>query len=400
MQQTAHPSSSIAAVTHPNPYPYYANLVAHTPFYFDHALGCWVASSAAAVQAVLSSAFCRVRPITEPIPKHLLGSSAADIFQCLVRMNDDQLHQTLKPAIKSTLTTLDLSQIHNHAKTWAHFLIAELRPHSYTNRLSDFGFQLPIYVIASLLGVPDVKLPQAACWISQFITCLAPSSSASQLETGQDAAHSLLDLFYTLLSTHEPDSDSLLATLAQRVKHQCGHYDTNAIIANAIGFLMQAYEATAGLIANTLIALARYDHIRRQILANPTLLPSAIHEVLRYDSPVQNTRRYVAENQVLMEHPVQAGDTILVILAAANHDPTANSHPGNFDIFRTNRQIFSFGLGIHGCPGEKLATTVTTAALEQLITSGFRLDQITTKITYRPSINTRIPIFGARSLQL
>src|SRR5579863_6646987 len=74
------PHNPIAAVIHPDPYPYYAHLVADRPLYRDETLGLWVASSAAMVRAVLMSDICRVRPLTEPIPKALLGSPAATIF--------------------------------------------------------------------------------------------------------------------------------------------------------------------------------------------------------------------------------------------------------------------------------------------------------------------------------
>lgn len=69
------PSDPIAAVTHPNPYPYYADLVVHNPLYYDETKALWIASSAAVVNAVLTSDLCRVRPLTEPIPKTLLGST-------------------------------------------------------------------------------------------------------------------------------------------------------------------------------------------------------------------------------------------------------------------------------------------------------------------------------------
>src|SRR5262245_30479521 len=82
----------ITAVIHADPYPFYADLVASKPIYHDAALGCWVASSAEAVRAVLTSPFCRVRPIAEPVPRAIIASPAADIFGHLVRMNDDNKH--------------------------------------------------------------------------------------------------------------------------------------------------------------------------------------------------------------------------------------------------------------------------------------------------------------------
>src|SRR5262245_47912129 len=105
--QPDHPSNPIAAVTHPDPYPYYAELVAQRPIYYDPPLGCWVASSAEAVRSVLTSHLCRVRPTAEPVPAHIAGSPAGDIFRSLVRMNDGDHHRLYKQIVSSTLLSLD-----------------------------------------------------------------------------------------------------------------------------------------------------------------------------------------------------------------------------------------------------------------------------------------------------
>ena len=91
-RSTPIPRDPIAAVTHPDPYPYYSALVAEEPLYRDGALGLWVAASAAAVTAVLASDLCQVRPLAEPVPRALLESPAGEIFRSLVRMNDGPAH--------------------------------------------------------------------------------------------------------------------------------------------------------------------------------------------------------------------------------------------------------------------------------------------------------------------
>src|SRR5947208_6886709 len=93
------PENPIKAVTHPDPYPYYQMLIKERPIYFDESLHLWVAASADAVQAVLTSEICRVRRTTELVPKHLHNSAAADIFQHLVRMNERARHRPMKQAV-------------------------------------------------------------------------------------------------------------------------------------------------------------------------------------------------------------------------------------------------------------------------------------------------------------
>src|SRR3954464_9291149 len=96
----------ITAVVHANPYPYYDELLATKPLYYDAALGLWVASSAKAIDAILNNRHCRVRPISEPVPQALLGSPAGDIFRQLVRMNDGADHCPFKQAISAALASI------------------------------------------------------------------------------------------------------------------------------------------------------------------------------------------------------------------------------------------------------------------------------------------------------
>ena len=196
-------------------------------------------------------------------------------------------------------------------------------------------------MIGSLLGVDD--LPRLAKLVDDFAPALAPGSLPEQVERGREAARHLLDLF-----RGEDDS----------------------IVANRIGFLFQAYDSTAGLIGNTLHALA----------AQPEAdLRQTLMSVLRYDPPVQNTRRFVAQDGVVAGRSLKAGDVVLAVLAAANRDPAAS--------------LFSFGLGAHSCPGEALAITIAQAGIEALFKAGVDLKGLAENVTYRPSANTRIPIF-------
>src|SRR3989454_6397795 len=129
----------------------------------------------------------------------------------------------------------------------------------------------------------------------------------------------------------------------------------------SVGFLFQSYDATAGLIGNTLLALARHRELRAR-----ADLAVIVREVVRFDPPVQNTRRFLAADGLVAGRGMKAGDAILVVLAAANHDPAANPSPERFDPFRTDRKAFTFGLGPHACPGEAIAVAIATAGVEAL----------------------------------
>jgi cytochrome P450 len=366
------PSDPIAAVTHPDPYPYYATLVAERPFHRDAGLGLWVAASATAVTAVLSSDLARVRPPAEPVPRALLGSPAGAIFRHLVRMNDGATHLRLKPGVAAKLAMLDPGRVTEQARTWARHLAAELDADRHGERIADFAFRLPVYTVAALLGVPRDALSAVAVWVGDFVRCLAPTTTPEQVERGKAAAGELTRLFCGLMRRDELD----------------------AMVANSIGYLSQAYEATAGLIGNTVVALGRHPELGARVGAEPSLLRAVVREVVRHDPPVQNTRRFVAGDGVVAGQALHEGDAVLVVLAAASRDPAVNPHPAGFDPLRRERQAYTFGFGVHACPGEALATAIAEAGVAHLLTAGLEPARLVGRVTYRPSANTRIPLFA------
>lgn len=364
----------ITAVTHADPYPYYADLVARRPLHHDATLGLWIAAGAAAVTAALTSTTCRVRPIAEPVPRALAGTPAGDVFGHLVRMNDGVAHARLKPAVAARVAALDPVVVATQATRWAQHLVETLAPLD-PGRVTDVAFGLPVYVVASLLGVAPEALPSTAARTADLVGCLTPGATAEQLERGQVAVAHLVTDFAALLRREGLD----------------------AVVANTIGYLSQAYEATAGLIGNTLVALARHPEARERVRREPAFLFWVVREVARHDAPVQNTRRFLAEDAVVAGEAMRAGETVLVVLAAANRDPEANPDPGRFDPARRERRIFTFGLGAHACPGEAMATVIAQAGVAALLAAGVEPTRLAERITYRPAPNTRIPLFGGAS---
>src|SRR3954464_1822445 len=288
------PPDPIAAVTFSDPYPLYAELVARRPIERDETLGLWVAGSAEAVSAVLASDLCRVRPPAEPVPKAIVGTPAGELFRHFVRMTDGPGHGPCKHAVAATLATFGETQTTQVSRDWAEVLAEELRPESDPRGLKDFHFRLPAYTVASLLGIPDGELAEISRWTTDLVVALAPAATPVQVERGQAAAASLLERFRSLLAG-----------------------EGDAAIANAIGFLFQAHDATAGLIGNTLVALGRLPDVRERVAADPDLLRAVLLEVLRYDPPVQNTRRFLARDGIVAGQTMREGDAILVVLAAA-----------------------------------------------------------------------------------
>jgi cytochrome P450 len=357
------PTSPVAAVTHPDPYPYYADLVTRRPLYRDQGLGLWVAASAAAVTAVLTSEACRVRPPAEPVPGVLVGTAAGDLFRRLVRMNDGADHVRLKPSVAATLAMLAAPSLGPHATEAAAALDAA--------RLTDFAFRLAPEVLGRLLGMPPEQRAEAAVHTEALVRGLAPSASPVDVERGAAAAAALLAIVRALPRFATAGDD---------------------LVANVVGFFSQAYEATAGLVGNTLVALGRQPEVLRRVRQQPSTMPAVVTEVARHDAPVQNTRRFVAEPVDVAGQTLPAGAVVLVVLAAANRDPAANADPDRFDAARRERRAFTFGLGPHACPGEAVAVAVASAGVGRLLAAGVEPGALA--FAYRPSANTRVPLFA------
>jgi cytochrome P450 len=160
-----------------------------------------------------------------------------------------------------------------------------------------------------------------------------------------------------------------------------------------VGFLFQTYEATAGLIGNSIRMLSNNPDLVSELGRNRSLLSQFMAEVLRFDSPVQNTRRYVFEDTILEDKHLPKGAQVLVLLTAANRDPSRFPNPDEFDLQRSDAFSFAFGLDHHECPGQSFVYEIAAASLEALLSTCFSWEQFARPLRYRPSVNTRIPLY-------
>src|SRR5260221_4992612 len=215
------PADPIAAVTHPDPYPYYRWLSAERPFALDQSLGMWVAASAEAVSEVLVDVRLHVRPAAEPIPRPFSGTAAGDVFGELARMNEGARHTDARKLVTTHLSEWNDARVAQ--------IVKEVFPLLPTRHIDTVMWHLPAFALARGFGVAGSDLFMATEWIRALAEAFAPGASAPQVEAGSEAARRLRAL---LLEARLPP----------------------AAVANCIGILTQAYEATAGLIGNALMA--------------------------------------------------------------------------------------------------------------------------------------------------
>lgn len=384
------PANALAAVTHPDPYPYYRALAEQRPFDFDASLGMWVAAGPGALTEVLNHPALGVRPAGARVPAALASAAAGAWFGQLVRMNDGAGHSTLKPWLASQLATLSVDR-----SALAHASAAALSDaRRFAETLDEYVFRQPVYALAAWLGVPESQWFDVYTNTHALVAAMAesarPAPSSTVIADGHDAAAALTDFAQGWLSRNrQPD------TWLRRVGDLSAHdntIDRHALTANIAGFFTQAHDACAGLVANALrrlCPLAQADDSTAlasaaQSPAMPAHLATAIaavSDVIRFDPPVQNTRRFLHTPAVICERSLARGDVVLVVLAAApspiNPDDTA----------------WTFGHGQHGCPGRSPASTIAAFGVQTILAIAPELVAQADGTGYHPLANARIARF-------
>ncbi len=374
---TAPPADVLQAIVHADPAPYYAELAATRPFFFDATLGWWVAASAEAVDAVLGSRACRVRPADEPVPKAVAATPTGAFFGRLVRQIDGPDHSTRKAKVMAALGRLDVSALAGQALRHARTALPDAA--SLDAALdADAHFRVPLATMAQTLLGDHADAPACQADIAAYLAALGPGASAGVVAQADAAVGRLQQRF----------ADSPFAG---------GDDDSDADIANLAALLAQTYDACAGLLGNCIVALSRHAGLTARLRAQPLAIEPFVREVLRRDAPVQNTRRFVAHDIALLGQPLRAGDKVLVVLAAANVDGTTNPDPLRFDSDRTAPRLGTLGGGTPRCPADALATAIARETVRHLLSLP-DVDRWLAGLgegAYRPSPNARIPRFQA-----
>lgn len=355
------PRNALNAVRHPDPYPWYARLLRERPLCFDESLGLWVASGADVVREALAHPALRVRPAAEPVPRAVAGTPAGEVFGLLVRMNDGEFHTRHRPEVQAHAQRFDLDAVARAAAQ----ATDDLAPRC---SLSALCSAVPVQAMARLLAVAGDALDATTEAVHHFTAGIAPGATPQALAQASAAARQLMA---------QGEAEGLDAVRS----------------ANRIALMQQSLDATAGLIGNALLRLQAQAADTAHADASAPAMHAFVAEVARWDPSVQNTRRFAAADLELGGARLRAGDSVLLVLAAANRDPALNTQPDRFWPARPSPRTLGFGSGRHQCPGERIAITLAAAAVSRLRERrgpGARAAECT---GYRPLANARIPMF-------
>lgn len=390
----------LEAPSHRDPYGFYGRLAVAQPFFRDQALNCWVAAGAAAVQEVLTHPTCHTRPAHKRVPARLAEGAMGDLFGRLVRLRDDPARDPIKRAIVSALRGLDMRAVAEVARERALALDRALGPGPLDEvGVNRFMLALPVQVVACLLGIAPERHHDVLSWLGDYgdataaVLTRVPAPEPGLLARGHRAAEALQDLVRERLRG-ESAPGPLLASLAAEAR-QAGVSDPEDVVANGVGMLLQADGAVASLIALTLLSIARHPSLRARLGEDPSLLRRLIQEVLRFDPGTSSTVRFMAADGVVAGQALRAGEMIVVLIAAANHDPALNAEPQRFAVDRAERKHLEFGAGAHACPADRLAPFLAEIAVVHLLSRGAPIDRLEAGLYFAPSGYLRMPRFRA-----
>ncbi|MCH1990270.1 cytochrome [Achromobacter xylosoxidans] len=362
---TPFPTDPLQAVTHADPYPYYAALARDRPLYRDARLGLWVASAPGTIRDIMRHPAARVRPMAEPVPRGIAAGPAGLLFGRFLRMNDGPRQARLKALFRAFLARqAPLAP----APDWPRL---EMDTGS-AGAIDLYLHAAPVFAQACALGLPGAVAAECAREVGAFLAALPPAAPEDRVAAGHTAAERLL----ARLGAHLDDRAASPALRELRGRGADAGLEPALLAANLAGLLFQSCEAGAGLLGNALLRAGRQRAGAALTLAQAWELVDA---TLRHDPPIHNTRRFLAGPIELEGQLMQAGETVLLVLAAA-----AMAQP---------EAHWTFGAQSHACPGRDAARRDAAGALVHLLRAGVDGAALAARFRYRPLPNARIPQF-------
>ncbi|MGA9493037.1 MAG: cytochrome P450 [Mycobacterium sp.] len=259
--------------------------------------------------------------------------------------------------------------------------------------VSDLAYPLPVAVICRLLGVPledEAEFGRASALLAQAldpffaITGEPASGMDERIAAGQWLREYLHDL---IAKRRVKPGDDLMSRLIA-VEESGDQLTEDEIVATCNLLLIAGHETTVNLIANAILAMLRDPGQWAALGADAERASSVVEETLRYDPPVQLVVRIAADDMRVGDTEVVKGDTMMLLLAAAQHDPSEFDRPEVFDPDRETFRHLAFGKGLHYCLGAPLARLEAAVALSA-VTARFPHARLVGEPVYKPNVTLR-----------
>ncbi|MEA2493136.1 MAG: hypothetical protein QOJ29_1047 [Thermoleophilaceae bacterium] len=376
-----------------NPYPLYRRLRDEAPVLWDPYLHAWVVTRYADVSHVLH----RFKAARTPHPDRLeaLGmGQLTPIAAVMVRQMlflDPPEHGRVRRLASAAFTPRRVAHLREHIRQITEGLVDDLAAREGRfDVMIGLANPLPAIVTAEMLGVPTEDHVLLKSWSQDFAEMLGnfqhnPGRAKKTLQSVEemvayfrdavtrDATHPREGLIHAL-ATAEVDGDTL---------------SEEEIVANVIVTMVGGQETTTNLIGNGLLTLLRQPDQLERLRSEPALMPSAVEELLRYESPSQHTARLAPAGAVLGGREIPEGAAVIAVMGAANRDPERFGDPDRVELDRQDNRHLAFGWASHFCFGAPLARMEGQIAFETLLARFSELSLADEAIQWRANLGLR-----------
>jgi cytochrome P450 len=292
---------------------------------------------------------------------------------------DPPKHDRLRGFVNKVLTPGRLRRLEPRIREIARELMDDVLEQRCVDFVEEYCYALPVIVIAEIIGVPSEDRTQFRIWSDTVVENLGegiggmpidPHAARRRVAVGQEMDQYFAELLEQ--RRREPRED-LLTHLAS-AEHDGDRLGQQEILTMLTVLLIAGNETTRNLIGNAVIQLLAHPGELARLRENPALMPTAVNEVLRFDSSVQATVRRALRGVEIRDEKIDPGESALLWLGSANRDEAVFPDANRFDIARDPNHHLSFGFGVHYCLGSNLARLETQIALAELIrrTRSFR----------------------------
>jgi cytochrome P450 len=357
-----------------DPYAWYAQMRDEGPLTYSPPgmpnLRVVLLSQHADVQAVLRDPRFGKAGFKETVAKTMGDGALGETYSLWFLFKDPPDHSRLRGLVSKAFTPRAVDRLRHSIEHLVEELLDAQRGRASFDLMSTFAYQVPVLVICELLGVPEADRGLFADWSAAVAKGLdiivVPEPEALRL--GNEGAAGITAYFRELIQARrKKPGDDLLSGLIQ-AEEAGDRLSEDELLATCALLFVAGHETTVNLIGNGTLALLRDRAAFERLRDNPSLIGSAVEELLRYDSPVQRVGRVALEDVELNGRFYPAGQRINMLVGAANRDPAQFPDPDRLDVGRANAsQHQSFAAGIHYCVGAPLARLEAQLAIVALL---------------------------------
>ena len=341
-----------------DPYPLYRRLREEAPVHWDPYLHTWVVTRYDDVVTVLHRFSANRTPTPEQLTSIGMGE-LGPIAQMMTRQMlfmDAPAHTRLRSLASMAFTPARVEALRNHIRGILDGLLTPLLRRGQMDVINDLAAPLPAIVTAEMLGVPTSDCDQLKAWSADFAEVLGnfqhnPDRAARTLKCVEEMTTYFCE---AIREQRERPREGLINSFIT-AEIEGDRLTDEEIIANCIVTMVGGQETTTNLIGNGILSLVRNPEQMQQLRDDSALVPSAVEELLRYESPSQQTARICPEDTELGGKLIRRGQAVIAVMAAGNRDPERFADPDALDLARTDNRHLAFGWASHFCFGAALA---------------------------------------------